>query len=238
MSVVTLIGAARMLAIEAASIVSGAIVGDNLVLTRFDGQTITAGNVRGPKGDTGPDGTFVSEIKTFATLTPPNSNWMVCDARELSRTTYSELFSKIGTSFGAGNGTTTFNIPGSNGRAMYGYDATQTEFNAVGKTGGSKTSTAPHTHGINHDHPSFTSGAGSPHTHSYGETGNNGGSTYMALGGGYYYNYASFNVSNESAHTHPVDVPAFTGTSGVSSAEATSGNLPPYFTGVYMIRVI
>lgn len=51
MSIVTGLTAARMLAIEAASVVSGAISGDNLILTKHDGSTINAGNVRGPKGD-------------------------------------------------------------------------------------------------------------------------------------------------------------------------------------------
>lgn len=39
---------ARMLAIEAASVVDGDVVGDNLILTKHDGSTIDAGNVRGP----------------------------------------------------------------------------------------------------------------------------------------------------------------------------------------------
>lgn len=39
-----------------ASIVSGSIVGDNLILTRKDGTTVNAGNVRGPAGTTNPTG--------------------------------------------------------------------------------------------------------------------------------------------------------------------------------------
>jgi len=42
--------AARMLAMEAATIVSGAISGDNLILTKHDSSTVNAGNVRGPQG--------------------------------------------------------------------------------------------------------------------------------------------------------------------------------------------
>ena len=37
--------------------------------------------------------------------------WLVCDGRAISRTSYSELFDKISTTYGSGNGTTTFNIP-------------------------------------------------------------------------------------------------------------------------------
>lgn len=42
--------AERMLEIEAASVVDGGVVGDNLILTKFDGSEIDAGDVRGPAG--------------------------------------------------------------------------------------------------------------------------------------------------------------------------------------------
>jgi hypothetical protein len=54
MATVTGLTAARMLAIEAAAIVDGDVVGDHLVLTRHDGVTIDVGDVRGPEGPAGP----------------------------------------------------------------------------------------------------------------------------------------------------------------------------------------
>jgi hypothetical protein len=56
MAVVTGFTAARMAQIEAACIVGGAIVLDDLVLTRYDGVHVNAGNVRGPQGLPGLDG--------------------------------------------------------------------------------------------------------------------------------------------------------------------------------------
>lgn len=56
MATVTGYTAERMQEIEDAAITSGAVVGDNLVLTRHDGTPITAGNVRGATGPTGPPG--------------------------------------------------------------------------------------------------------------------------------------------------------------------------------------
>lgn len=53
MATVTGFTSGRMLAIEAGSVVSGAVSGDNLILTKHDGSTINAGNVRGPQGVTG-----------------------------------------------------------------------------------------------------------------------------------------------------------------------------------------
>ena len=50
MATITGLTAARMLGIEANSIISGAIVGNDLILTRQGGATINAGDVRGPVG--------------------------------------------------------------------------------------------------------------------------------------------------------------------------------------------
>lgn len=49
-------------------------------------------------------------ILGFASNNIPN-NWFICNGAELSRETYSVLFNKIGTSWGVGNNTTTFNLP-------------------------------------------------------------------------------------------------------------------------------
>jgi len=58
-------------------------------------------------------------ILDYAGPTPP-PGWLACDGRQISRTTYSELFAAIGTAWGAGDGSTTFNLPPANGRAAIG----------------------------------------------------------------------------------------------------------------------
>lgn len=62
MATVTAVTAERTLAIEAASIVDGDVVGDNLILTRHDGGQINAGSVRGAQGIPGPPSTDLSVI--------------------------------------------------------------------------------------------------------------------------------------------------------------------------------
>jgi hypothetical protein len=57
MAEITGLTAARMLAMEAAVVVDGDVVGGSLILTRHDGTTINAGSVTGPSGPTGPAGT-------------------------------------------------------------------------------------------------------------------------------------------------------------------------------------
>ena len=49
-------------------------------------------------------------ITAYAGATPPGG-WLICDGAAISRTTYSELFNRIGTIYGAGDGNSTFNLP-------------------------------------------------------------------------------------------------------------------------------
>lgn len=60
-------------------------------------------------------------ISDFGGTTAP-SGWLLCDGSAVSRTTYSILFTAIGTTFGAGDGSTTFNVPDLRGRVAAGKD--------------------------------------------------------------------------------------------------------------------
>lgn len=61
----------------------------------------------------------LGSILPFGGTVAPDS-WMLCYGTAISRTTYAELFSVIGTSFGAGDGSTTFNIPDLRGEFLRG----------------------------------------------------------------------------------------------------------------------
>lgn len=69
------------------------------------------------------------------------SGWLLCDGRAVSRTTYAALFAAIGGAWGAGDGSTTFNLPNFKGRTAVGRDTAQAEFDVVGEVGGEKTHT-------------------------------------------------------------------------------------------------
>jgi microcystin-dependent protein len=80
----------------------------------------------------------VGTINIFSGSSAPGG-WLICDGSEISRTTYADLFSVIGTAYGVGNGSSTFNIPNLKGKIPVGYNSSETEFNTIGKTGGAKT---------------------------------------------------------------------------------------------------
>jgi len=52
----------------------------------------------------------VGAVQSFSTSTVP-SGWLECDGSAVSRTGFSDLFAVIGTDFGVGDGSTTFNLP-------------------------------------------------------------------------------------------------------------------------------
>jgi len=67
------------------------------------------------------------------------TGWLMCDGSAVSRATYAALFAVVGTTYGAGDGSTTFNVPNLKGRVAVGKDAAQAEFDVLGETGGTKT---------------------------------------------------------------------------------------------------
>lgn len=98
------------------------------------------------------------------------SGWLLCNGAAVSRTTYSALFAVCGTSFGAGNGSTTFNLPNCTNRFLVG--AGSSPFTSVGVGVGSG---FLHSHAMNHH---------VAHTHSLGTTGvhNHDGNSFQANG--------------------------------------------------------
>lgn len=60
-------------------------------------------------------------VLPYAGTTEP-SGWLLCYVQAISRTTYAALFSAIGTTYGGGDGSTTFNVPDLRGRISAGKD--------------------------------------------------------------------------------------------------------------------
>ena len=64
---------------------------------------------------------LVGSVVSFALETPP-VGWLECDGSDVSRTTYADLFAKIGVSYGAGDGSNTFGLPDLRGQFVRGWD--------------------------------------------------------------------------------------------------------------------
>jgi microcystin-dependent protein len=89
--------------------------------------------------------TLIGAVTDYAGTAVP-SGWLPCAGQTVSRTTYAALFGAIGTTWGAGNGTTTFNVPDLRGRVTAGPDIMEASGDAGRLTDGtlfSGTRTSP-----------------------------------------------------------------------------------------------
>lgn len=94
-----------------------------LALARIDRpagtSTVTAAQIVDLRRSALPN--IIGEMKQFAgPATAVPAGWELCVGGELSRTAYSELYAMIGTTFGVGNNSTTFNLPDMRGRTAIG----------------------------------------------------------------------------------------------------------------------
>lgn len=92
-------------------------------------------------------------IVPYAGNTAP-VGWLLCDGSAVSRTTYSVLFDVIGTTYGSGDGSTTFNVPDLRGRLALGA-GTGTASDATAHSLGQKAGEETHTLSID-EMPSHT----------------------------------------------------------------------------------
>ena len=79
----------------------------------------------------------VGAIKPWTKTTAP-AGYVLCDGAAISRTDYADLFAVISTTYGAGNGSTTFNVPDLKGKMPQGYESGNY---AMAGTGGANTVT-------------------------------------------------------------------------------------------------
>ena len=92
---------------------------------------ITDGN---PEGMVVNDSVPIGSIQAYAGANPPG-NWLICAGQAVSRTKYQKLFNVIGTTYGEGDGNTTFNLPDLRGKVAIGQSPTY----ELGASGGEET---------------------------------------------------------------------------------------------------
>lgn len=152
----------------------------------------------------------IGSVMMFAGSTAP-TNYLFCRGQAVSRSTYATLFALVGTTYGSGDGSTTFNLPNLQTRVVAGLDASgspEAEFDTLGETGGAKTHTLTVSELPAHDH-----------TFAVRENMTAGGSTGDPM------------ISN---NTGTID----TRTSNTTGSGAAHNNLQPYIVLNYIIRVL
>ena len=189
-------------------------------------------------------------IHAYAGSTAPDG-YLMCDGSAVSRTTYAALFAAIGTTYGAGDGSTTFNLPDLQGRFPLGAGAGDgLTARTVGQKDGEERNKLTTNEIPSHNHTASTASAGD-HTHGHTTSG------YRILG----YNYGVINTgvlerpvakatsgnytapvvnndkvdwggfertSSNGAHTHTVSVDS-------AGGGGSHNNMPPYTVVSYII---
>ena len=104
-------------------------------------------NVENAINNSLPIGTIVDFAGTIAP-----TGWLICDGSAISRTTYADLLATIGTIYGEGDGSTTFNLPNCEGLVTVGIKNSDTDFSSIGKKGGEKEVTLTNEQIPSHSH--------------------------------------------------------------------------------------
>ncbi len=168
----------------------------------------------------------VGAVLPYAGATAP-SGYLLCDGQAVSRTTYATLFALIGTTYGVGDGSLTFNVPDLRGRFALGKDdmggssanrVTATEADNLGQGSGAETHTLAESEMPTHRHVerySNTSGGNFNRVLGTGSSGSN-----------YFLEAANMTSTNGST-------PQETGTAGSGGAH---NNMSPYLTLNFVIK--
>ena len=135
----------------------------NTTLTQFEGYN---GSAWGEIANGVPAGSVFS----FATTTVP-TGYLECNCAAVSRSTYASLFSAISTTWGVGDGSSTFNLPDLRGQFVRGWD------NSAGVDSGRSFASSQSDQNKSHNHSINDSG----HNHTAGNWGGNFGGSSGAL---------------------------------------------------------
>lgn len=174
----------------------------------------------------------IGSVVDYPSATPANANWHLADGTAISRTAYATLFALVGTTFGAGDAATTFNLPNYTDRMTI----TAGNLYAVGSIGGAVSSTPAvavtdlghnhvqdaHTHTMgNHTHTTPV------HTHvladAAGVANAIGGNAVIKTAGALRVAGASAGTLNQASFTTDS---GGNGTSGVPSTNTTDASTP------------
>lgn len=89
----------------------------------------------------------IGELIDLAYDGTPDGPYLHCDGSAISRATYAELFAKVGTTWGVGDGSTTFNLPDGRGRVKVGAGTgSGLTARTVGQSIGAESYSTSHTH--------------------------------------------------------------------------------------------
>lgn len=190
----------------------------------------TAEDCEGPPGPVGPQGPSAmpaGSILPYAGSLPP-AGWLPCDGSVVSRTEFAALFAVVGTTFGAGDGSSTFQLPDLRGRSAVGRGV-HADVDALGESEGLAVAsrTPSHAHVVD------------PHRHVVDNHSHHveiwsGGEAFSYWSSGHRYPKANY---DNFAHGHAVIGETWGAAPGTSwEAPGTSARSGAFLTTTYVIK--
>ena len=178
---------------------------------------------------------LAGSIKMWGSSTPPN-NWALCNGQAVSRTTYATLFSRIGTTYGSGDGSTTFNLPNFVDRFAVGAGTAY----AAGSTGGyADAAVITHTHPVSssvsindpgHNHNNVLQGTNDDVQRRVTVNRAVGASGTDAIGSNLGRNTNNATTGISASVTTSISAPT-------GAVSGTGRNLPPYISAYWIIKI-
>jgi microcystin-dependent protein len=215
---------------DAFHVTGSADIGQNLNVANdatIGGSALVSNNVSVGGIISGIGSTPIGSVTAFAGSAAP-AGWLLCNGSPISRTIYSQLYSIIGTAYGIGDGSSTFNIPNLQQRVPVGLDPAS-GFNPLGHSDGevthlltsSESGLPAHTHTTN------------SHSHGLTLSANNGSGDTVGSGGVALTNTGtSFNAGGlGSANGETVTVNSV----AAANAAVSHNNMQPYLIMNYII---
>ncbi|OSJ16842.1 hypothetical protein BST63_10550 [Bradyrhizobium canariense] len=221
----------------------GTLVASTPYIVRFDtangGQWLLTGFFGNPYNIP------IGGVLDYAGTSAPNSNFVLPYGQGISRTTYAAFFALVGTTYGSGDGSTTFNIPDLRGRVVSGKDdmggSSASRLGGgiitgttLGASAGSDVIGLAAANIPSHTHSGNTGTESNLHTHGFNAaqvTGGNPGITGSALFGVSNQNLTTGN--NNQLHTHPFTTDGGSGLSGTAHS-----NMQPTIILNKLLRII
>lgn len=173
--------------------------------------------------------TLIGTVIPYPSAVVPES-WRACDGSALSKTEYPELYSVLGSTFGAETATE-FYLPDLRGRTVIG----TSDSHALASTGGAETTTLTVSQLPSHTHTvsgSVASNGAHTHTYHYYSSSAPSKSTTIQSTANNSYLTRSEGIDNAGEHTHTLTLEA-----GNTGSGASIPNMQPYNTLNYIIKV-
>ena len=211
-----------------------------------NGSSILKGNGAGSTAVAVADTDFAAvmpgEIRMVAFASPP-ANWLACDGSAVNRVTYANLFNAIGTTWGAGDGSTTFNVPDMRGRVPIGAGTgSGLTARTLAATLGEETHALSAGEGPSHNHTVTVSDPG--HNHTIADPGHAHSTNGLvpAGGGGSYWGGGTSGLNAVSANANVTGIGIAAATTGITATTVATGsgvahnNMQPSTVVQYIIK--